>query len=111
MIEENKQQEFAAWMNHPSMQFWLKGNGHEKKPERRNCRLIAKACGEPGLFQELVVAIEEDGKDVADIVIGLNIDGALRIITTTGGQVITHDLCILLDEPASTAVTRINQNT
>lgn len=46
----------------------------------------AKRSGDKGIYDELAIEAKADGKSVADILIGLNTDGELRIVVTANSK-------------------------
>lgn len=73
----------------------------------RAITLRAEPTGDPGIYQEIAVQARVNGKTIADILIGLNERGEVRVLTTSQGEE-EHKLAIYPERPYPAMVEQIN---
>ena len=52
----------------------------------QNIKLTAEATGEAGIFQEMAVSAFVDNDRIADVLVGLDEAGELRVLITANGE-------------------------
>ena len=51
-----------------------------------NVKLVAEVPGDPGIYQEISVSAFKGNKCIADVIVGINEDGEVRVLITIDGD-------------------------
>ncbi len=74
-----------------------------------NLRLRIERTGDPGIYHEVAVRGFKDGKPIADILVGLNEQGELRVLITSDGDGESdHAIAVFPQKPREQMVEKFN---